>query len=603
MVPLLRNYRTIRSIIRGSYDMVHGTSPAAFQNLLRDARLLTGVRLSGGEVCLTCNDSVAARCTGVECAIVDFDSSGLPRRLEARVRRAVAGVVAIDSIATSLRLPPGHVSGGAQSTGAGPGYENRNDSAFPLGEVRMRNLVVRREVAPRCSAVVKFPDVNVLFPLRPFPRSADAVFRRIFGRTDSEAPCNCAAGLQSLRRVLHFLQVVQLREGEVFVVRNDTVAARSTGVECRINGFFRYGLPRSMDVRARTVLAGRTGIDSVKSIVRILPRGSPEDGAETCGNNSLNVGSWGLRVATKAPAVRVDRVGVMDSLRADAEIDTLDSLLSHVSDIASSGSYGSVRARLRLAAVRFVPVPGYPLKGLSVMANVQGDLLEVSKAVAQCYGARVEASGRYALRSGRLVQGKIDVRGFDLGLAYRSLKSSPGACAGTADLTIDLCPGALQPDWICGHATIKGAGLVAHNLPLQQTRDFRRIFPNSSALTFSIIDGEADLRRDRITIPGLWAQGDPLSFIVSGAIGRDGKLQLQLYGWLPTRYVATLPLTVRESLVPELYDNYSFKCGIGGTFAQPVVTLDRSHYRRAVKGVVKHVGKGIRKFLERTPRK
>ena len=586
LFPVLCNFRALLRAVRS-------TESAACQPLLEDFHLLTSVRLMGGEAHLTCNDTLAARFAGVDCQMSEFDSAGLPHRLDVRLRKAATGFAAFDSLMTSLRLPPGTVPAGAFATG--------NDGD-PLCKVSMRNVRFRREIAPGCSAGVLFPRAYASCRFLPIMIKARTMLQSFYRTADGGFRCNCNTVSRSLQHYLCLVTNVQLRGGDVHLTRNDTIAVQCSGVDCRIGGFNPAGLPRTMDIRTRTVIAGHVVIDNATSIVHFLPGFIPERPSATGPADACGGGSWGLRLKMRAPFVKIDSVGVMDSVIAVAELGVVDDPGMYLSAVLFKGNHGPIRAKLRLTAEKLSAVRGYPFKGISILADLHGDTLEVKKGTGCFNSTQIEVAGRYTISSGHLAYGKIDLRGLDLGMFYQSFKNNPGYLAGTTDIMINLYAGRLHPNSLCGNAVIKGTNLFARNLPVQTTPVLRRFFPDFKALTFSTIDGEANFRGRKIEIPGLWAHGDPLSFIISGTMDFDANMKLKLYGWLPARYVNTLPLTVRESLVPELYDNYSFHCAITGTFKNPTVTLDRSHYVRAIKGVFTHFVKSIGKLFDRNTR-
>jgi hypothetical protein len=591
LFPMLRNFKAIVRAVRSR-------DKSACRPLLENFRLLKSVQLSGGEAHLTCNDTSAARLVGADCRMSEFDSAGLPHRLDFRLCKAVTKFVTIDSLITSLRLPSTMVAATTLANAFAPGNDGA-DKADTQCEINMRTITLHREIAPGCSASVSFPRAKALCRFFPIMITAQAMLRNVNRTTTDGLLFNCSDAFRSLQHYLFLITNVQLLGGDVRLTHKDTIAAHCSDVDFRIGGFNPAGLPRNMNFRSRKVIAGHVGIDSVTALVHFLSGLAPQRPLPTGPADTGSADSWGLRLKMRAPFVKIDSIGVMDSVIAVAEFGAVDDPIMYLSTILFESTCSPVRTKLQLTAKELSTDRMPPFKEISIMAYLNGDTLELKQGSGHFNSTHIEVAGRYTIRSGHLAYGKIDLRGLDLGMFYQSLKNSPGYLSGTADITINLYAGRLQPNALCGDAVIRGANLFARDIPVQRAPVLRRYFPDFQSLTFSTIEGEAKIHGHRIEIPGLWAQGDPLSFTISGAMDVGANMNFKLYGWLPTRYVKTLPLTVRESLVPELYDNYSFHCAITGTFKNPTVTLDRSHYARAVKGVLTHFGKSILKFFGR----
>jgi hypothetical protein len=467
--------------------------------------------------------------------------------------------------------------------------------------LRMRAVVLKKAVAPQCTLEVRAPRVTVTYRLVPLIRNFRAIMRSIdyyAGDSISGVKKNLADDQPFVRpyaphRYFPIISGVLFRKAEVALIREGKRTVVCKGVDFRFKREAHARFPGKANVR---ILAFNPGngfrLDSVSAAIRVL---------------------WGTGTTLPpsqdfAPSVPLINLDLRAPVMTVQNVNTFHRISAHMTvvpgrDASKFFPAGSLKNQQRLSrttqlkmqldADRLFVDRRYRIDRITAFAGFDGATLGIDSCRAHFGEAPLLLSARYDVPSNRLRYCAIDVSGVDLHKFYAMSGNAAGYIAGKADIALNLKPGPLDLDSVSGYAIVRGANLVARNLPIQNTKLLRNFLPGLSSVAFSLFNGEIKFGKGHFALKSFSAYGNPLSIIASGWANDRAAMQMRLFGILSAGYAGGLKELTRESLEPMGSGSYAFRCRVGGTFREPEVELDKMHIRRATKATLERFGRAI----------
>lgn len=251
----------------------------------------------------------------------------------------------------------------------------------------------------------------------------------------------------------------------------------------------------------------------------------------------------------------------------------------------------SARGRLRGAGLS---VNGWGIEKPRLLFSATPSEIGIRRFDGQMYEGAIEAAAEIDLTKKALRSGKVDIEGIDLERLYETKPDKVGRIAGTADLAIELAPSALHPDSLRGAGSIESRDVRLDSIPLLNTIVIASAFPFLREVRFERLGGPIVLTPEGVYCDSLAGQGEPLDIRLTGWVRFEEGFDFDVLGTFGPAYADSVQSVVWHAMLPAPGDGRTFLCRVSGTFDYPLVSIDRSVRRRAVRGMLKSLGRNLR---------
>jgi hypothetical protein len=225
--------------------------------------------------------------------------------------------------------------------------------------------------------------------------------------------------------------------------------------------------------------------------------------------------------------------------------------------------------------------------------EVQGDNLYLRKAAANIIGGKARGLLDINLEKRMISSGSISLKKFDLSQAVVALGRNLGTVSGSGDITFDLRSSPLCIQCVRGKGDVTLRDVKLTGIPLLSSVAQKLMLPILNDVSFKQITGDLALTDAEVVCENVKARGELMDIDATGLIEPTGYFKFKVKGTLNAAMKDKVDALVWESMFDGENDKRYFLCTISGTYADPVVVIDKEHVERAMRTVIKSLGKEL----------